>query len=98
MEPRSKGTIPNFGGSDIGSQFLPNKNSPTRYALNKDRESRSKNKNIKNTKIMTKKPLSFISDSIMYSLILLRNDISHRHKAGLYKLLLSLWAKGKIHK
>ena len=92
MEPSRSGTIPNLGGSEMGSQFLPNKNSPTRYTLNKDRESLSRNKNIKNTKMMTTKPLSLMSDSITYSLIFLGNCSSHRHKAGLYELLLAFWA------
>jgi hypothetical protein len=72
IEPRISGTMPNVGGSETGSQPLLNKNLPRGYMPNKERESLSRNKKIRKTKTMTSRPLSFMHDSIMYSLIFLR--------------------------
>ena len=89
-EPRKSGIMPNFGGSDIGSQCIPSKNPLTGYTPNKDSESFSKNRKIKKTNAMTTRPLSLMQVSIIYSLILLCNVNSYRHKAGFFKLLLAL--------
>ena len=82
----------------MGNQWVPKRNSPTLYILNKDKESLSRNRNIRNTKMMTKRPLSLINNSITYSLIFLGNGRSYRHKAGLYELLLALRTQSKIDK
>ncbi len=47
---------------------------------------------------MTSRPLSLMSDSTTYSLILLCNCCSYRHKTGLSELLLAFWAQGKFDK
>lgn len=90
---------PNFGGSDIGSQLLPNRKSRMLCPPNSDSASLSRNKNIETTNTITTKPLSLMHVSIKYSLILLCNScVSYGNEPGFLKLLLAFRTESKIYK
>ena len=71
-EPRKSGIMPNWEGSETGSQFLPKRNEPTEWLRKSDSESLSKNKKIRKTNAITRKPLSLMHSSMINSLGLFR--------------------------
>ncbi len=97
-EPKNRGIMPNLGGSETGSHDLPNRKSLRGYTPNSERASRNRNKNMRKTKAITKKPLSLILNSIGNSLIFLNIVFLYRHKTGFFELLLSLWRQSKFYK